>query len=472
MKRLVTFVIVGLFLAAGISLVFAQATEPIPAPTGSELLLPEPVTDVWDNAPIFGTVNIEGMVFHFLEAVPLDEDGEIPANAPWIPLSTGLTEPVVGDVLWTINTDFAPDGLCALRLTVLVADSQLFTDTVSPIRLSNARFDLEVQRIIERVAAGDLPRQFEEAAPPPAEPVDQSPRIVPMPQHNVVNLRRCDIVDNGRCPVIGTLRAGQEGSVLALSSNGTGWHQVRVPAENIGWVSPIVIDRLGDFSRMPRVAPPSPIAPPPSQPAGNIIKGMATPGNNATCDRPLNVHINVMNKGNGVSTPGTVILQDVHVASGTITATGSGNFPALNPDACFVVLIPLHGSSFFNELHALRAFTSSSQFTIQYTFAQGECGRAPSMPAPPQPLPTPKPLVQTFPPGACTVNTRENAPFFNVPNGRQIGRITDSGDATLNIVTATRITGEIWFEIQGELGNAGGYFRNSDAPFNQDVCRV
>lgn len=87
------------------------------------------------------------------------------------------------------------------------------------------------------------------------------------------------------------------------------------------------------------------------------------------------------------------------------------------------------------------------------------------------PVPPAQPPVVNFAPGECTVNGSANAPLFQFPNGPVMGYVGPAG-ATFNVVRATRVNGELWFELPGEMETPGGWIRNADAPFNQDICQV
>ncbi len=92
-------------------------------------------------------------------------------------------------------------------------------------------------------------------------------------------------------------------------------------------------------------------------------------------------------------------------------------------------------------------------------------------PRPPVVVPPAPPPLVSFNRGECTVNGRANAPIYEYPNGPVMGQVGPAG-ATFDVVRATRINGELWFELPGEMETPGGWIRNSDAPFNQDICQV
>lgn len=445
-RKIVLFTLLTLMTLVATSVGFAQDADPaqLPAQTGVEIVWPQPVSEVWATVPIIGTANVPNMAYYYIEVINLDDDLSIPQNAPWRPATPGLTNPVFNDVLATIDTEVGVDGLYAIRLTVNTTDGEQFTDIVQPIRLNNTRYDFEVDFIIAQIEAGELPRPVE-TEEPTEEPENMTPRVAVAPGIGVVNVRRCDIADNERCPIIDSLIGTQEGTVLATSANGTGWYQIRLPRGNVGWVSPNVVTALGDFSKVPSVAPPAPLPPPPPPTAGNIsITGLATLGQ-PVCDETFNVEVNVANIGNGESSEGTVTLQDIHIGSGSITATETGSHPTLAPGANYVVVIPMRTTVYYGEEHELRAQTNGRQFSIRYTLRQGDCNRE----ANPTPTPEPPPSDDAeydFLPGECTLTIEAGVPIFSYPNGPQLGETTVGGQAPA--LKAARVGGVVWYQFQ------------------------
>jgi hypothetical protein len=370
---------------------------------------PLPVTEVWGTGDVLGTAAVSGMAYYYIDYITLNDDLSIPTNAPWLPATVGITQPVVNGSLATLDTTTVPDGVYALRLTVNTVDGQSFHDVVMPIRVDNERFNA----IFGESSAVQLP----EPAPTQA-PSDTTPRVVPSAQYNAINIRRCDLVDNNRCPIIASLESGQSAAVQALSSNNTGWFQVQLPSSVIGWVSPTVVTQQGDFSGLGRTQPPAPLPPPAAQlpsmqpvapTSGVIPNGMAIEGGSATCGRTFNVQINVGNPTNTVAPAGSIALQDVNIRTGEVTFSGYGNYPSLNPGANFVVVIPAQTSIYYNEDHELRAFANGRQFNVRYNLQQGSCGQA----APPQ---LPSPTQRSFSPGECSIQTNQGE-VYDRPEG-------------------------------------------------------
>lgn len=444
--------IVGLTLA-----VSAQDTLPesvvIETSSGVEIAWPQPVSEVWNVVPILGSADVPNMTHYFIEAIALNDDLSIPLNAPWLPLTPGFSQPVLNDFLATIDTTEAEDGLYAIRLTVNTSDGQHFTDVVSPIRLNNARYSVEVELLKERYGIETEPTVTPE---PTSAPADTTPRVVPAPPNEAVNMRRCDLVDNDRCPIVDRLGEREEGRVLAISASGSGWFQVRRETGSVGWVSPAVVTTLGDFSDLPRVSPPPALVPPAPPAASNItINGLAIQGT-AVCNEQFTVHVNVANTGTATARAGSVTLQNVHIRTGSITTTGYGSYPDLAPGANFVVVVPMRVSVFFNEEHELRAFTSGVQFNTRYILQQGSCGAVPT----PLPEPTRPPLTVDFAPGACALNINNGVPTFLFPNGSQAGEIFGSG--TFNALRGSTVNQIGWYEIRDARLDANVWVRAAD----------
>lgn len=345
--------------------------------TSVHISWPVPVTEIWGTGDIIGTANATDMLYFYLEYKPLNDDMAEPENAPWIPLTPAMSNPVIDDVLATIDTTDVPDGLYTLRLTVNTSDNQGVHYEVAPLRISNERFTRieDAIRDDERQKAGlEL-----EPVPPivtPNVPDDNLPRVTP--EHFAVNVRRCTLVDNDRCPAIASLEPELYADVLGTSPD-LGWSQIQTQSGTIGWVKRTVVIETGDFKDVPIVTPPAPLPAPPviqQLPVllGNVIPtGMAIEGGNATCGVTYNVQINVNNTGSTQSATGSVLVQDVNVRTGEITATGSGAFPVIEPGQDWVVVIPMRTSVYFNEEHELRAYVNGRQFTIRYNLQPGGC---------------------------------------------------------------------------------------------------
>ncbi|MFN8380052.1 MAG: hypothetical protein U0452_15415 [Anaerolineae bacterium] len=474
MKRILLLVAV-LMLSLGVAVAAQESITTVPE-TGVEIVWPQPVSEVWGTVSILGTVNVPDLALYFIEAIPLNDDLSIPENAPWIPISPASSVSVVNNVLAEVDTLDAPDGLYAIRVNVTTTSGENYTDVVSPLRLNNTRYEFERARILDRLGQSVQPTEVPTLGPTAETPVvDNSPRVTPSPGNNSVNVRRCDQVNNATCPVLGFLLTGEVAPALAISANGTGWFQIRLPSGLVGWVSPTVVTVLGETSSLPRVSPPAPLPMPPTAvpTSATVLNGLSIDGGTLTCGVTGTVRVNVHNPGNTNSNAGTVTVQDVALRTGSVTATSTGSFPSIAPNGNFVVVVALTVTTYFNEPHQIRAISNGQQLTLDYTLATGNCaGNPTATPPPAQPTATPTPpTTRTFQPGECTVNAQANAPLYAYPNGPVTGAIGPAG-ATMNVRTSTRVNGALWFELFPEDGNAAPWIPATTAPYNQDICAV
>lgn len=413
-----------------------------------EILAPAPVQEVWAVGDVLGSAAVPGMAYYYLEYAPLDDTLNVPESATWLPLTIGITEQVIDDVLATIDSRTIPDGLYALRLVVNTLDGIGYTDTVTPIRVNNVRYNQTVDNLIaeleERYGIVVTPEPTPEIEPPP----DGSLLVAVAPDYSAVNTRYCTVIDNAQCPVVGILTSREPAEALGITANG--WFYIRLPSGITGYVSPAVVTFSGDINSLPLNTPPRPLpGSPPSTPtpdvrADVIVNGLAIEGRDATCLQDFNVRVNVYNRGSGVSNPGTVAVQDIHVASGTIAASAYGSYPALNPGTNYTVVVPLNVSVFINETHELRAQSGDSRVSINYVLRQGDC----LQPAPTTPPPTTPPSSRDFAPGECVVIPRPNAIYSSVPGGPPVaGLIVDPGEKEAVCVREVAGSG-LWWYIQ------------------------
>lgn len=473
MKRILVLTAV-LLLTLGVAVAAQESVTPV-SESGVEIVWPQPVSELWGTVTVLGTVNVPDLALYFVEAMPLNDDLSIPNNAPWIPIAPASSVPVINNVLAEVDTTDAPDGLYAIRVNVTTATGENYTDTVFPLRLNNARYEFERNRILDRLGQSVQPTETPSAVPTAQTPVDNSPRVTPSAGNNSVNVRRCDQVDNATCPVLGFLLAGEEAPALAISANGTGWYQIRLVSGLVGWVSPTVVTVLGNASALPRVSPPAPLPPAPTAvpTSQTVLNGLSIDGGVLTCGVTGTVRVNVHNPGSTNSNAGTVTVQDVALRTGAVTATSTGSFPSIAPRGNFVVVVALTVTTYFNEPHQIRAISNGQQMTLDYVLATGNCAGAPptSTPVPVVPPIATVPASRTFQPGECTVNAQANAPLYGYPNGPVTGAVGPEG-ATMNVRTATRVNGALWFELFPEDGNAAPWIPAATAPYNQDICAV
>lgn len=439
MKRLALFLIV--LLALVIVPVAAQDEAPVGNAEGKtlEIIWPPPVTEVWGVGDVLGTANVPNMMYYYLEYKHLSDDLTEPENAPWLPATVALNSNVVDGTLATLDTTTAPDGLYSLRLTVNTEDGQSFHYIVTPIRINNARFQAVEERIRRDTlgAEGDAADEPEEEVAPPQ---DNVPRVTP--SGIAVNVRRCDIADNDRCPAVEHLATDTFAVVTGHNRENT-WYQIRLETGVSGWAARSVILESGDFGGVPLVTPPTPLPPPvvvpPQQPPTNtaIPTGMAIEGGTAVCNQQFNVQINIGNVGSVNSAAGTITLQDVNVRTGEVTFTGYGNYPLITPGGNFVVVIPVNTSVYFNEQHELRAFSNGRQFTIRYTLGQGNCNTA-AIPVPPATT------QRTFSPGECNVSVNQQGEIYDRPNGSVLSTLATGVYSALQVQAVGGIN---WYQI-------------------------
>lgn len=427
-----------LFIALVIVPVAAQEDVPIGIAEGAtlEITWPPPVTEVWSVGDVLGTANVPNMVYYYLEYKQLSADLTEPQNAPWLPVTIAVSEPVVNGALATLDTTTVPDGLYSLRLTANTEDGQSFHDVVSPIRVNNARFAAVEERIRAEVASSDEQEPAVEVTPPQ----DNRPRVTPV--GFAVNVRRCDMVDNDRCPIIDHLPPNEFALVTARSSDTT-WFQIRLDSGVSGWVSRTVIVESGDFAGVSVARPPEPLPPPvvippaPQPVATTIPTGMSIEGGRAVCAQQFNVLINMGNIGNTTATAGTITLQDVNVRTGDVTFTGYSNYPSVNPGGNFVVVIPVNTSVYYNEQHELRAFSNGRQFTIRYNLEQGNC----NVTSAPQP---PSSNQRTFADGECNVSVNQQGEVYDRPGGEYLSVLAAGVYPALKV---QQLGGTNWYQL-------------------------
>lgn len=416
---------------------------------------PPPVTEVWGVGDVLGTADVEGMAYYYLEYKALNDDLTIPENAPWIPVTPAITQPVENGPLATLDTRIVPDGVYALRLTVNTEDNVSYHDVVTPVRVDNARFTAVIARIenevLNRVEADDEndEDQIDAARPTPppivTPPPDNTPRVTPTGVS--VNVRRCDLVDNDRCPPVTSLNSGTFGRVIGVNS-ARSWFHIVLPGGAQGWVSRTVVQDSGDFSGVPVQIPPAPLPPRPVQPLPPAItsgqpipNGMSIDGGTVTCNQPFRVLINLGNGSNVASSPGQLTLQDVNLRTGTTTYTGYASYPSIAPGQNFVVSLSPVITSFTNERHELRASTRGHQFTIQYTLEQGNCG------ATAENLPgfSPVPSTQrTFAAGECNIILISQGEVYDRPEGSYLAPL---GPGTYPALQVQRVGSGDWYQL-------------------------
>ncbi|NUQ07316.1 MAG: hypothetical protein HUU31_25795 [Anaerolineae bacterium] len=396
---------------------------------------PPPVTEVWGVGDVLGTANITNMVYFYLEYKPLNDDLSEPENAPWLPATLALREPVTDGVLATLDTTRVADGLYALRLTAATTDNQTYHYVVTPIRVDNARFEAVIARIRAEAGLEGTATQLPDMVPVE----DTTPRVTP--SGTALNIRRCDIVDNDRCPIVAQLAPGIFAEITGRNPANT-FYQVRLASGVSGWASRTVLTESGETGRVPVVNPPAPL-PVPVQPIlpGGVASSVAPNGmaiqGAAVCNQTFNVQINLANTGSTVSPAGSLTLQDTNISTGTVTFSGTASYPAIAPSGNFVVVVPVTTSVYYGEQHQLRAFTNSREFAITYTLGQGNCASAPT---PVQPVRG----QRNFASGECTL-VISSAGLSATPEGQVTFVLDQTGSyPALQVLSAG---GVLWYQI-------------------------
>lgn len=461
-KRSILLLALALALLLPGALALAQQAEPSPSGAATsdpnvQITWPKPISEVSGVIDVIGVASIPNMSFYRLEAIALNSDLSVPENAGWIPLTTDITTPVTtASTLAQVDTTKLPDGLYQFRLDAFTGTIAVPTagesTTTGPIRVSN---DIGG-------GAGVTPTPGPTATLAPASRTVQAATVIA--SSGAVNIRLCAVIDNNACPVTGYLAAGDSAQILGLSSDGAGWYLISTSSGLTGWVSSTVVTVNGDTSSVPIVTPPTPMptpppappAPPapPDPPAGPTAvpgSGLTVPTGigtqyNATpqCGQTFNVEINMANIGNAQAAAGTVTLQDIHVDSGTVTFTGYGNYPALDPGQNYVVVISANVTAYVGNNHELRAINNGQQQTTRYTLGVGSCGSPP--PATPTPTPNPpKPTgVVTFSDGQCAFTVKDGTKYYDTPQGNKLGTINSGG---YGAYLGDRVNGKRWYQI-------------------------
>jgi hypothetical protein len=362
----------------------------------AQITFPPPIYIVRGQFPIIGTANVGNMTGYFIEFREIAPDLTALEDAIWIPVVPRVARAVLSDELAVWDTTTAPDGTYELRLTVSLSGGSTIQHIVSPLRVENEAPPFVLPPFAGALAGGGaefvptaVPQQPQQP-PPTTDPNAGQPRVTPTASS--VNVRQGD---NTAYPVVTALSRGQEAVIIGVSTTGSGWYQIRLSDGRIGWVSPTVVQVLGDVSGVPRVPPPplpatptptnTPIPPTPSS-AVNLVAGIVelspTP---PVCQQAFTVGIDVANLGTVTSpAPGTVTLTDTRAADGSVQRTAVGGFPILSPGQTFRVNIPVTIDTWYNETHRItltidpgNAIIESNEGdntrVVEYVLAQGGC---------------------------------------------------------------------------------------------------
>lgn len=373
----------------------AQTATPSATPTNPNATItwPPPVYAVQGQFQIRGSANLPNMVSYFIEYRPLNADLSLPAeNAPWFPATLPSRAPVLDNVLGVWDTTTEQDGLYQLRMTINVQGGTPVYVLVSPLRILN-----ELPPFVQPIATQPpvaLPTL--QAATPQIQPTtpllptptqfDPTPRAIATTNGNV---RRGD---STVYEVISSLTVNQEVPIVALSATGSGWYQIQLPNGARGWVAPSVVQVTGDLSGLPRIVPPPPPSPTPipatATPitqANLIVQSISFTPDPPVCKGTFTITARILNNGTGpTSASASISIQDIHVASGTVTQTTIGGVPVLSAGQSFDALIPITVSTFFEEGHRVNIAVDSlnqvpelNEFdngaSKDYTLGKGTC---------------------------------------------------------------------------------------------------
>jgi hypothetical protein len=395
MRKIMWLLIVVLLVSALPAL--AQEETPEAPDPNANISWPPPVYVLRGTVEIRGTADLPGMSNYFIEFRALGEDLEPDETAIFFPALLPQQTPVVDDVLGEWDTTLAPDGLYQLRLTVNLAGQDPVIHIVSPLRVENEPPPFVVITTPD-VTAPDIAAPTQAAEPttaPVVEPTqDNTPRVT-VELYDSINVRRGD---GTNYPSFNALYNGETAAIVGVSSTGSGWWQVQLPNGQIGWVSPTVVTVLGDTSGVPSVAPPPPPAPTPT-PFPTAVPATAAPvtqinlvaGNHYVNPNPLvcaetaDIGMDVANLGSqSMTTGGTIRVQDIRAADGSVQATTEGAFGPIQAGQTFRVDMRLTVSTWYNEVHRL-VFTidpnnavleeneGDNTRVVEYTLQKGAC---------------------------------------------------------------------------------------------------
>ncbi|MCE2488461.1 MAG: SH3 domain-containing protein [Anaerolineae bacterium] len=334
----------------------------------AEISWPPPVYLLRGEVSLRGTVNLPGMTSYYIEYRALDDDLMAPDSRAYLPVTLPSGTPVVDDVLGTWDTGIVADGLYELRLNVVTPGGEMMRQVLGPLRVENERMPDEGMGVV-----------MEEETPVP----DESPRVTARVNANVRT------GDSTSFRAIDALLTGESAPILGVSSRGSGWYQIALPNGRRGWISDVVVLVSGNIENLPRIVPP-PLPPPPTitpvpANADLIVEWINFEPEQPRCNEAVKITAQIANIGSGNSgASGVILVQDWHINTGTISATTSGGFPALEPGQRFTAVMNLTVTTFYNEGHRLvitldtaNAVAESNEgnnsASRDYTLAQAGC---------------------------------------------------------------------------------------------------
>ncbi len=366
MFKLRSVVILLLILIFAVSV---QAQENTPVNPNAMITWPPPVYVVSGEFVIRGSANLPNMTNYFIEYRALNEDQTIPNEiAPWLPATLPSAAPVLNDILGTWNTTTEEDGLYELRLTLNVRSGTPVIFPVSPIRILNAPPPFAV---IPTAIPTTLPVLPTVASPilatATATPFDTTPSVTATTN---ANIRRGD---STFYEVLGALRPGDSATIIGISATGSGWFNIQLSNGSRGWIAPSVVNVSGDTRNLPFISPPAPptatpipFTPTPITQANLAVNSLSLSIDPPRCKETFVITVRVTNFGSGpTSSSGSIAVQDVRTANGTIAATTSGGFPILSAGQSFDATIPLTVDTFFDEAHRITIVIDSQNQVVE-----------------------------------------------------------------------------------------------------------
>lgn len=380
MKR--TFCLILLFLLSALAL----SAQTFAVDPNANISWPPPVYTLRGQFEIRGTANLPNMTSYFLEYRRLNDDLTPNEAAQWVPATLPNNTKVVDGGLGTWNTTIVPDGLYEIRMTVGVSSGSPVYALVSPLRVENTPppFGAVATEVVipTLVPNTPVPQVIPTLVPTPTA-IDLTP------QAEIVTGANVRSGDSTSYPVILGLVAGEIVPVVGLSNTGSGWYLIELPSGRRGWVAPSVVRISGDVRNLPRIAPPPPppptATPTPVAQANLVITSLSLSPDPPRCKQTFTITARVYNAGTGPTNAGGVLLaQDVHLASGAITASTNGAFPALNAGESFDSQMRLTVDTYYEETHRLTIIVDSNAIIPEinegdnaaardYTLRRGEC---------------------------------------------------------------------------------------------------
>lgn len=279
-----------------------------------------------------------------------------------------------GDAVFGISQPWQAVGLGAhtIRVVAFRADNSS-GEASQPINVVESQ---TIQQPVQQTTAttqptiaprNTLPPQPTSNAPATAFPTS-SAASVPMAlfdrQQNVRSGPGTEFV-----PILGTFSTGEQAEILSQNLTGE-WLKVRF-ADGEGWVYAPYVTVQGSISNLPReVGPPTPIpqptaiptaVPPPAatntpQASLNlvVIEPFIDPPQ-PNCGESFQVGMTIRNDSTQRISTGLSRIQNVHVGSGTVTASSGDGLVAvdLDPGATHRVAVTLMVDVYFNEIHRI-----------------------------------------------------------------------------------------------------------------------